>query len=62
LRRIGLAKEVNGLYYLKTEKNENKAAKVSSVSASDSLSKNVILPGILWLLGWGIYLMIECNA
>ena len=62
LRRIGLAKEVNGLYYLKTEKNENKLAKVSSVSASDSLSKNVILPGILWLLGWGIYLMIECNA
>ena len=53
---------MNGLYYLKTEKNENKAAKVSSVSASDSLSKNVILPGILWLLGWGIYLMIECNA
>jgi len=28
LRRIGLAKELDGFYYLKAEKNENKAAKV----------------------------------
>ena len=50
LRRIGLAKEMNGLYYLKAEKNKNKAAKVSSISASESLLKKVIPPGILWHL------------
>jgi hypothetical protein len=53
LRRIGLAKEMNGLYYLKAEKNKNKAAKVSSISASDSSPKNAIPSGILWHLRLG---------
>jgi len=48
--RAGLAKSLNGLYYLKAEKNENKAAKISSISAYDSSSKNVVPLGILWHL------------
>jgi hypothetical protein len=39
--------------YLKAEKNENKAAKVSSISVSDNNSKNVIPPEILWHLRLG---------
>ena len=62
LRRIGLAKEVNGLYYLKAEKNKNKAAKVSIISASDSLSKHVIPPGILWHLRLGHLSHTTCNV
>jgi hypothetical protein len=52
LRKIGLAEERNGLYYLKTDA-ENHQVSVSSVSASEKLHKEHVPDGVLWHLRLG---------
>ena len=49
MRRIGLAKEIHGLYYLKTDG----AVSVSSVSASEQSHKEHVPDGVLWHLSLG---------
>jgi transposase InsO family protein len=53
MRKIGLAEEIDGLYYLKAEKKTQKQAKVSSVSVSNKKSDSIVPPGILWHLRLG---------
>ena len=53
MRRIGLAEEVDGLYYLKAKKETQKLAKISSIYVSNNKSSSIVPPGILWHLRLG---------
>ena len=62
MRRIGLAEEVDGLYYLKVEKQTQKIAKISSIYVSNNKSSSLVPPGILWhlILGHLSHDRIQC--
>jgi len=53
MRRIGLAEEMDGLYYLKAKKETQKLAKISSIYVSNNKSSSTVPPGILWHLRLG---------
>jgi len=55
MRKIGLAEERDGLYYLKAEKKteKTKQAKISSISISNNKSTSAVPLGILWHLRLG---------
>jgi len=53
MRKIGLAEEIDGLYYLKAEKQTKKQAKISSISVSNNKPTSLVPAGILWHLRLG---------
>jgi len=53
MRRIGLAEEVDGLYYLKAKKETQKIAKISSISVLHNNDSSLVPFGILWHLRLG---------
>ena len=53
MRKIGLAEEIDGLYYLKAEKKTKNQAKISSICVSNNKSTSIVPPGILWHLRLG---------
>jgi hypothetical protein len=53
MRRIGLAEEVDGLYHLKTMKESQKVAKISSISTMHNNGSSLVPSGVLWHLRIG---------
>jgi hypothetical protein len=53
MRKIGLAEEIDGLYYFKVEKKTQKQVKISSIYVSNNKSEKAMPSGILWHLRLG---------
>jgi hypothetical protein len=53
MKKIGLAEEVDGLYYLKAMKETQRVAKISSIFALHNKDSSLVPSGVLWHLRLG---------